>query len=53
MFEKTGGQLQDSHESAEIRYWCVEDVPAWHELHEQYATAAFAAWQDRQQSVVK
>lgn len=42
-----GGSLQGSHEGSDIRYWRLEDVPAWHELHQQYATAAFALWQKR------
>jgi ADP-ribose pyrophosphatase YjhB (NUDIX family) len=43
--EITGGSLQGSHEGLEVGYWRLEEVPAWHELHEQYATAAFAVWQ--------
>jgi ADP-ribose pyrophosphatase YjhB (NUDIX family) len=35
-----GGSLQISHEHTGVRYWDVEEVPNWHELHEQYARAA-------------
>ncbi len=45
--EVMGGMLRLSHEGIELRYWRIEDVTAWHELHHQYATAAHAAWQKR------
>jgi hypothetical protein len=28
----------------EARYWRIEEVPAWHELHQRYAEAAHAVW---------
>jgi len=43
--EIVGGTLQGSPEGLEVQYWRLEDVPAWHELHEQYATAAYTVWQ--------
>jgi ADP-ribose pyrophosphatase YjhB (NUDIX family) len=43
--EVVGRKLQISHESLGARYWTIEEVPAWHELHEQYARAAFKVWQ--------
>ena len=43
-----GGVLRGSHEGEELRYWRIEDVPAWHELHHRYAVAAHAVWQSRQ-----
>ncbi len=43
----TGGEKRVSHETADIAYWHSEDVPAWHELHHSYATAARARWQAR------
>lgn len=46
--EVTGGTLRTSHEVTEARYWRIEDVPAWHELHRMYADAAHAAWRRRQ-----
>lgn len=45
--EITGGTLIPSHESPELQYWNIEKVPVWHELHEQYARAAFKVWQAR------
>jgi ADP-ribose pyrophosphatase YjhB (NUDIX family) len=36
-----------SHEVLEVRYWRIEEVPAWHELHRRYAEAAHAAWRAR------
>jgi ADP-ribose pyrophosphatase YjhB (NUDIX family) len=45
--EITGGVLQGSHEGSEVQYWRLEDVPDWHELHQQYATAAYGVWQER------
>jgi ADP-ribose pyrophosphatase YjhB (NUDIX family) len=43
--EITGGTLTTSHESPELQYWNIEEVPGWHELHEQYAREAFKVWQ--------
>ena len=43
-----GGTPQPvSHEVLEARYWRIEDVPAWHELHQSYAEAARAVWRAR------
>ena len=43
-----GGTPQSrSHEVLEARYWRIEDVPAWHELHQSYAEAARAVWRAR------
>jgi 8-oxo-dGTP pyrophosphatase MutT (NUDIX family) len=44
--EIVGGKLQGSHEGEDVRFWNIEDVPAWHELHQQYARAAYIAWQE-------
>jgi ADP-ribose pyrophosphatase YjhB (NUDIX family) len=41
----TGGEKRTSHETTDIAYWQIEDVPAWHELHQQYAKAAHTRWQ--------
>jgi ADP-ribose pyrophosphatase YjhB (NUDIX family) len=46
--EVIGGTLRGSHEGQEVGYWKLTDVPVWHELHQQYATVAYAAWQARQ-----
>ena len=43
--EIIGGSLELSHEHLEARYWTIDDVPAWHELHEHYARGAFRVWQ--------
>ncbi len=40
-----GGSLCGSHETTDARYWRIEEVPAWHELHRGYAEAARAAWE--------
>jgi ribonuclease HI/ADP-ribose pyrophosphatase YjhB (NUDIX family) len=45
--EVTGGELHISHESLEVRYWRIDEVPTWHELHRLYAQAAHACWQER------
>jgi ADP-ribose pyrophosphatase YjhB (NUDIX family) len=42
--EVTGGDLRISHESLDARYWRIEDVPEWHELHAKYAAVAYEAW---------
>jgi ADP-ribose pyrophosphatase YjhB (NUDIX family) len=42
--DRIGGALQASHEAPEIRYWRIDEVPAWHELHRQYAELAQATW---------
>jgi ADP-ribose pyrophosphatase YjhB (NUDIX family) len=40
-----GGTPQPrSHEVLEVRYWRIEEVPGWHELHQRYAEAAYATW---------
>ena len=46
--EVLGGTLRGSHEAPEVRYWWIEEVPGWHELHRTYAEAARAAWKELQ-----
>jgi ADP-ribose pyrophosphatase YjhB (NUDIX family) len=46
--EVTGGEARESHETTDIGYWRIEDVPAWHGLHHQYALAAREVWRARQ-----
>lgn len=46
--EVTGGTLRGSHEGPEVRYWQIEEVPGWHELHQTYARASRAAWKELQ-----
>src|SRR5213082_2379792 len=41
--EVIGGILRGSHESLDLHYWRIEDVPAWHTQHQSYAQAACAA----------
>jgi ADP-ribose pyrophosphatase YjhB (NUDIX family) len=50
--EIVGGRLELSHEHTAARYWNIDKVPAWHELHEQYARAAFGVWQVHHQQKV-
>lgn len=42
--EVVGGELALSHESLDVRYWRIDDVPAWHPQHEERARAGFACW---------
>jgi ADP-ribose pyrophosphatase YjhB (NUDIX family) len=42
--EITGGEAQTSHETTQIGYWTIEDVPTWHNVHQQYALAAREVW---------
>ena len=42
--EITGGEIALSHECLDARYWRIEDVPVWHELHQRYAEAARKCW---------
>ena len=46
--EVIGGTLEGSHEGLDVRYWRIEDVPVWHEMHQQYALAAHATWLEQQ-----
>jgi 8-oxo-dGTP pyrophosphatase MutT (NUDIX family) len=39
-----GGEMGISHESLDVRYWRIEDVPAWHTEHRRFAEAARARW---------
>jgi ADP-ribose pyrophosphatase YjhB (NUDIX family) len=42
--EITGGAARTSHETTAVSYYAIEDVPAWHSIHEQYARAARENW---------
>lgn len=46
--ERTGGSLTLSPEGEELRYWALEEVPAWHKRHETYARDAKTAWTRQQ-----
>jgi len=39
-----------SHEVLDARYWAIDEVPVWHELHEQYARRAYEVWMARGES---
>jgi len=43
-----GGSPLQSHEIREAKYWHIEEVPGWHELHQKYAEAAHLAWKELQ-----
>jgi len=43
----TGGELTLSHEGLDLRYWPLDEVPAWHGIHAEYAQAAHVLWQKR------
>lgn len=45
--EVTGGELRISHESLEARYWRIDEVSLWHEMHRIYAQSAHACWLER------
>ncbi len=45
--ERLGGTPQASHESLDVRFWRIEDVPVWHHRHEEYARRARAVWEGR------
>lgn len=46
--ERIGGTLQCSPEGLELRYWPLDEVPAWQGNHHQYALTAAALWRTRQ-----
>ena len=51
--EVVGGSLESrSHEVLDVRFWPIDDVPGWHELHQRYAEAAYAVWKARQPAPV-
>lgn len=39
-----GGKLCLSHECKDVRYWIIEQVSGWHEMHQIYARAAYTCW---------
>ena len=44
-----GTPQPSSPEVSEVRYWWIEDVSGWHELHRQYAEEAYYAWKAMQE----
>ena len=45
--EVVGGEPRGSHETLEVRYWRIEDVPTWHTDNRSFALAARTHWQAR------
>lgn len=41
---RMGGELEVSHEGADVRYWPIEKVSAWHKNHDQSARDAYDRW---------
>lgn len=44
--ERTDGKLQPSHETEEVRYWDIDDVPVWHPGSRKLATDAYELWSE-------
>lgn len=42
--EVIDGEPRCSHEGLDLRYWAIDEAPAWHRDHRRYAEAARAAW---------
>lgn len=42
--EVLGGAMRPSHEVTDIRYYRIAEMNDWHEMHQSYAEAAYAAW---------
>ena len=45
--EQTDGRLQSSHETEEVRYWDIDNVPVWHPGSQKLATDAYELWTER------
>lgn len=43
------GILQGSHESLDLRYWILNEVPIWAGEHEAWARKAYSYWKARQE----
>jgi ADP-ribose pyrophosphatase YjhB (NUDIX family) len=43
--EAIGGALRPSHETPDVRYWQIEDVPIWHAQHREVARLTKQAWE--------
>ena len=39
-----GGELRLSHEGTDLRYWPIDAMTDWHDVHETYARAAYTMW---------
>lgn len=47
--ERRGGDLTTSHETTDVRYWELDEVPVWHKDHERAARDAYEAWRTHRQ----
>ncbi len=43
--EVIGGALRPSHETPDVRYWHIDDVPLWHAQHGDVARLAKQTWE--------
>ncbi|SFL23632.1 ADP-ribose pyrophosphatase YjhB, NUDIX family [Halogranum rubrum] len=48
--ERRGGELTTSHETTDVQYWHLDEVPVWHKDHEAAARDAEAVWRDRRET---
>ena len=44
--ERTGGTIRPSHETEDVRYWDIEDVPVWHSGARKGARNAYELWSE-------
>ena len=44
--ERHGGELTTSHETTDVRYWPLDEVPVWHQDHEAAARDAYEVWRE-------
>ena len=42
--ERAGGTIRQSHETAAVRYWNIDDVPVWHPDARERAIDAHGVW---------
>jgi ADP-ribose pyrophosphatase YjhB (NUDIX family) len=42
--ERLGGDLTTSHETTDVQYWQLDEVPVWHKDHERAARDAHRLW---------
>lgn len=48
--ERRGGTLTTSHETTDVRYWDLDDVPVWHKDHERAGRDAYEMWREKRES---
>lgn len=44
--ERTGGRLRPSHETEEVRYWDIHEVPVWHPGSRKIAIESYELWSE-------